>query len=317
MSQIPRIVAVIRDEATQSFSVEIEFRDVYRVIRSICVPRALVDDPRKLMIELKNAGANIRDIANTKKVFIQLKESEQKAKQIVLAKSLGWRKDGTFVSLTSTIGRKGCPEEVIRRPRSQLYQKARKRGSLRAWKRTVATPALYSSPLVFCLSATFAATTLRMSDLNSFGIMLVAPTKSGKSTIQLAAGSVIGFRKESHLPNFQCSDPALQELITAFSDHPVIVNEGELLAGDLKWRASRLNSLAYQLAEGRSKSFSKTISRPQTWYRTIFMGSLENSFRTDLERLQTIGASGSTARLIELPAASNKDPIYLIEHRVH
>ena len=43
MSQIPRIVAVIRDEATQSFSVEIEFRDVYRVIRSICVPRALVD----------------------------------------------------------------------------------------------------------------------------------------------------------------------------------------------------------------------------------------------------------------------------------
>ncbi|MGC2823733.1 MAG: hypothetical protein WA322_05800, partial [Pseudolabrys sp.] len=46
---------------------------------------------------------------------------------------------------------------------------------------------------------------------------------AGKSSIQLAAGSVIGFYEEKHLPNFRITEAALEELTASFNDHAVIV----------------------------------------------------------------------------------------------
>ena len=180
-----------------------------------------------------------------------------------------------------------------------------KKGTLAGWKQSVALEAKHSSPMVFSVCAAFAATSLKLVNLNTFGFMLVGPSRTGKSLTQLVAASVIGFSKEKHLPSFRCTDAALEELTASFNDHILLINEGELAAGDSEGdRARTLRKFAYRLAEGQSKGFSKTVNRPQTFYRTIFIGSMENP-STSLDTRSSL-ASGSYARLFDIPAVSKR-----------
>ena len=113
----------------------------------------------------------------------------------------------------------------------------------------------------------------------------------------------LGFSEGKHLPNFRITEAALEELTASFNDHAVIVNEGELLSGETKeLRARTLRSFAYRLAEGQSKGFSQTIHRPRTFYRTIFIGSIENLSVPKHNLILPNRISGSEVRLFDIPA---------------
>ena len=300
MSKHFTITAIIKDKASQKFWVRISFTDINGKKSSITVPRSLLNNPRRLTDELGDHGAKLPLGANTKKIAHQLCKLANTAVRELRVKDFGWQADGSFVSFKFKVIRKKRSMRIVS-PLSSYRQHLDMRGSLAGWKKTIAANAKYSSAMVFSICAAFAAATLKQSDLNSFGLMLVGPTKAGKSCIQLAAGSVIGFFDEKHLPNFRITEAALEELTVSFNDHVLIVNEGELLPGETREeRARTLRSFAYRLAEGQSKRFSKTVHRPQIFYRTIFIGSMEN--------LPTQGPmlpnriSGSEVRLFDISA---------------
>ena len=302
MSDNLSIMAIIKDEASQKFWVRISFTDINGKKSSIIVPRSLLNNPRRLIDELGDHGAKLPLGANNKKIANQLCKLANTAVPKVRVKDFGWQADGSFVSFKFKVIRKKRSTRFVS-PLSSYREHLDMRGSLAGWKNTIAANAKYSSAMVFGICAAFAPATLKQSDLNSFGLMLIGPTKAGKSCIQLAAGSVIGFFDEKHLPNFRITEAALEELTASFNDHVLIVNEGELLPGQTREeRARTLRSFAYRLAEGQSRRFSKTVHRPQIFYRTIFIGSMEN--------LPTQGPilpnriSGSEVRLFDISATA-------------
>lgn len=305
MSKNAKVSVVIEDQKTNTFSLKIIFRDIYRNRKSIVVPRALLTDRRRLIAELNNHGAPLPPKCNIETFLQYIRKSEKIAPHKYRAKDYGWQDDGSFVSFTRTLKPNKSNTRAKIAPLSPFADHLVKNGKLRKWRNTVAQNAKYSSPMVFSICAAFTAATLKISDLNTFGFMLVGPTKTGKSSIQLAAGSVIGFSEEKHLPNFRCTDAALEELTASFNDHVLLINEGELITGETsEQRAQKLRAFAYRLAEGQSKGFSKTINRPRSFYRTIFIGSMENHSVLQQRLTQSNQISGSEARVFDILAAT-------------
>lgn len=301
MSKGIKVRAIIEDEEKKTFSVILSFSDITRKRKSIIIPRAQLSNPRKLIEELENYGARLPRDCNKQLLAKRLCKQADNAPQKLRVASFGWQRDGSFVSFKFNKV-KGSHRNRLVAPSSPFASHLHLRGTLGGWKKTVACNAKYSSPMVLSICAAFAAATLKLSDIGTFGFMLVGPTKIGKSAVQLAAGSVIGFAREQHLPNFRNTEAALEELTASFSDHILIANEGELIPGDTKEaRARMLRSFAYRLAEGQSKGFSRTLDRPRTFYRTIFIGSIENPSMPQ----DRVVATGSEVRLFDIAAASN------------
>jgi putative DNA primase/helicase len=305
MSKIAKVSAVIEDEKTNMFSLKIVFQDIYRNQKSIVVPRAQLSDPKRLIAELNNHGAALPPKRKIQTFLQRIIKSEDVAPHKYRAKDFGWQNDGSFVSFTRTLKSDNSNSSKTIAPLSPFTDHLVKNGNLDKWQNTVARNAKYSSPMVFSICTAFAAATLKSSDLNTFGFMLVGPAKTGKSCIQLAAGSVIGFSEEKYLPNFRCTDAALEELTASFNDHVLLINEGELVLGETsEQRAQKLRAFAYRLAEGQSKGFSKTVDRPRSFYRTIFIGSMEH-YSTSQQRLtQSNQASGSEVRVFDVLAVT-------------
>jgi putative DNA primase/helicase len=101
-----------------------------------------------------------------------------------------------------------------------------RRGTHEEWSKHVAGPARYSSCMVLAICAAFAAPLLKFVGMSSFAIYLSGAAKIGKSTVTVAAGSVLGFASEDALPNFRTTDAALGELATAFNDNLMPFNDG-------------------------------------------------------------------------------------------
>lgn len=95
---------------------------------------------------------------------------------------------------------------------------------------------------------------------HSFGDLLSGPSKAGKSTAVLVAGSVIGIGQEENLPNFRTTDPALGELPATFNNMLMPINELGLLKGSAKDRHQRTRDFSYGFAEGRGTTYSKFVS---------------------------------------------------------
>ena len=160
------------------------------------------------------------------------------------------------------------PKRVLGTPRGQASIRPprkcdehlaglRLRGKHKEWLRTVAAHAKYSSRMVLGIGAALGAPVLSIARINSFGILVHGPGKSGKSTMLFGAGSVVGYGSEQDLPNFRTTDAAFGEIPLASNDSLLPLNELGLLKGSAAERRQRLRDLAYGFAEGRGTTYSK------------------------------------------------------------
>ena len=151
-----------------------------------------------------------------------------------------------------------------------------------------------------------AAPLLDFLNFHSFGILLSGPSKAGKSTALVAAGSVIGFAREKELPNFRTTDPALGELPASFNDMVVPLNELGLLKGSATTRYERIRDLAYGFAEGRGTTYSKFVTYDNGYFdpkwRALGFGTGEETFDEISLAASEVRAAGEAVRWIDLPA---------------
>jgi hypothetical protein len=158
--------------------------------------------------------------------------------------------------------------------------------------------------LGICMS--LAAPLLDFAGLNSFGILVHGPGKTGKSTMLLVAGSVIGFATERDLPNFRSTDAALGEMPASFNDMLLPMNELGLLKGGTTERSERIRDLTYGFAEGRGTTYSKFAlinkSNGERKWRSIFMATGEEAIEQISEEAGRTRASGEAIRWIDLCA---------------
>jgi putative DNA primase/helicase len=258
-----RLRAIAEDEATQQFLAVIEFRDRDGNMRRVNLPLAELDDRRALVKTLTNHGAYFADDQQANELALgKLLSAKDAAKRINFAARVGWYggRYRAFVLPNRVIGRARC-HVPIRPPHLNPGKRAcRTRGSRAEWLRTVASPAKFSSRMVFAISAALAAPLLRMAKLHSFGILVHGRGKAGKSTMLLAAASISGYRREQDLPNFRTTDTAFGEIPANSNDSLLPVNELGLLRGSAIEKRQRLRDIAYGFAEGRGTTYSQLAS---------------------------------------------------------
>jgi hypothetical protein len=310
------LIAIAEDEATREFFAVVKYRDLYGRGRRVILPRADLDDIKNLTRTLKNLGAHFSKLeTENQKALEKLMTANRSAERWKFAAKLGWY-DGhrAFVLPKHVVGTPRG-DASIHPPRVKCgahYAGLRLRGTHQEWLRTVAAHAKHSSRMVLAISAALAAPLLSTAKLNSFGVLVHGPGKSGKSTMLLGAASVIGCRDEQDLPNFRTTDPAFGEIPLAFNDALLPLNELGLLKGAAKERYQRLRDLAYGFAEGRGTTYSKWAPIEKTSsgsrWQGIAVATGEEASDQIASSAGEIRMTGESIRWIDLAATRNDAP---------
>jgi len=228
------------------------------------------------------------------------------------AVNLGWRPDDqAFVFQDRIVGAEGG--RTLLKPPLWIQYKARfhtsQAGTLEGWINDVARPCRRSTRLMLLLSASLAAALLKPLGFQSFGINLHGPSKTGKSTALIVAGSVIGISREGQLPNFNATDASLFEVARLCNDLPMPLNEAGLIDGHKRDAYATFRTLIYTLAEGQDRgrhSASSYASDPhETAFRMIFMPNSERSITELAKASGQVRDHGEYARCWDIPAVAH------------
>ena len=228
---------------------------------------------------------------------------------VLHAHHLGWRRNRkAFVLQKKVVG--AARSELKLKPPLWLNDRQlvvmRAKGDLQNWIKEIARPMRYSNSGMLILSAAFAAPLLQFAGLQSFGINLFGPAKAGKTTLLLAASSMVGIARESQLPNWNTTVASFQETARLFNDLLLPANEVGLLAGRRGDAYPKLRQLVYVFSEGRdtsrhSSSSAASVSSSATW-RGVFVSTAEHSLNTYAALSGEQRDHGEFARCLDVPA---------------
>lgn len=176
------------------------------------------------------------------------------------------------------------------------------RGSLDAWRRTVAALAVENSRLCFGISTAFAAPLLWLTGDEGGGINLRGESSKGKSTILDAAASVWGAPSKSGPNSFvrpwRATANALENV--ASQHNHCLLPMDELGEADPR----ELGESLYMLANGAGKERARATGgnrRNQSW-TTLVLSSSEQSAATLAAQGGRQIKAGQEVRLLDVPA---------------
>ena len=183
-------------------------------------------------------------------------------------------------------------------------------GTHEGWVNQVARPAMHSSRMILGICAGFAAPLLKLANAESFAIYLTGPSTVGKSTITLAAGSVVGFGTTGDLPTFRATNAGLAELFAEFNDSVLPLDEFGMLEGSANERRRRQRELTFGFAGGQSKTYSKFASRHRSAsrWRSIILANGEEASDDVAMKAGEIRIGGELKRWVEVPAVRKGEP---------
>lgn len=213
----------------------------------------------KVLGNLLNAGADLSvDEATKTSIEAAITANAPTAHR---AGQTGWRANQRcFVSLLA-VGGRSQDGSTIHRPKnaaSSAGARLSRQGTLEEWQNLVSV-ARYSTVMMVCLCASFAAPLLSLLNRPSFGLMLYGPSRCGKSTSQLVGASCLGFGIEEDLPTLNATPAGLLNLGLGFGDHALFLNEVGTARGGKKQVPAVLFESTYALMSGRD------VTRHPSW----------------------------------------------------
>ncbi|WP_298961045.1 DUF927 domain-containing protein [uncultured Methylobacterium sp.] len=312
--EYPHKIESLFDEATETWSDIYAAKNLKGQVVQIAIPRE-EQEPEQIAKAFLRKGVSLPSkdvrrgpIAAAAQVQAPIAHRAARA---------GWHPDGrAFVSFLH-VSRSSRQKHVIRPPEAALTGGAselRIQGDLKGWQ-SFARLAKHSSAMFATLSAVFAAPLLTLVKRPPFALILVGPSRCGKSSAQLLAGSAMGFSREEQLPNMNATSAGLQAMAVAFNDHALLINEVGTAAGSKKSVYDTLRNTTYALSNGQD------ITRHPTWlgastlggatYSSIQVFSSEISPDEWAARNNDSRDPGEQARLISLPVLLNgQDSIF-------
>ena len=223
---------------------------------------------------------------------------------------LGWHNENRIFATHGHIAGDQGNVKILapREGRQKLTMHLQHVGTIEAWQDIISV-AQYSTAMLLCLCATFAAPLLALLHRPNFALVLVGPSRSGKSTAQLVGASALGFGTEGHLPNLNATPAGLLAAGMAFNDHVLPINEVGTARGAKSDAYQTLKEATYALLSGqdiiRHTSWSAEGGGGTNNFQVIITLSSEHSPDVWAARGGEIRDAGETARLISVPLSSS------------
>lgn len=138
--------------------------------------------------------------------------------------------------------------------------KCSEKGTIKAWKKSVARPLQGQQLAVFTLMLAFMPPLLALTQrVGNFGFEIVGRKGTGKSTLQHLMSSVLGGAIQGDDGHYWISLDttlnAIEDVMPVHSDMPIIMDEANLLAADAtrQVKAARFQAIAFKLGYGSQK----------------------------------------------------------------
>lgn len=304
-----RVAAIAINVKNKNWKLQIVFRNLLNVERSLIVGREWLDSPRELNRELLKAGFDMENVGtqsgNPELIRYLNKCPPDKYMQAV--EKPGWLKLGECFVLPGGEVIGSFPQEILYAGDPFCDPKFERHGSLEEWQEKVAGLAWYSSRTRMGLCAAFAPVLLRFVSACEGGFHFVGLSGTGKSNILRAGVSVWSCADhqdeegKSELTSWSGSGTGFEAFAEAHSDFAMYFDE----IGSVKEEERKeLAPIIYMLANGQGKRRSNRGLQnlgPKTW-RAFFISAGEITLDTIARRLGIAVDEGARIRLANIPA---------------
>jgi hypothetical protein len=296
----------IEDRATDTWHFRFRFRDHSMKFRTITVAGDIASAASKLLPELHKAGARLPSDEKEAKRVVDAAIVQEPTRVVHCVARPGWQvdNDGTLRfsygnKLIGPSAKNTAPpfEEARRGPSGRVI-----RGSLLDWQRRVGVTAKKSPCATLLMSAAYASPLLLFAAVMSFGLDIFGGSKKGKSVALNAAGSVIGLGLEENLLTWNATTAGILELAGAWTDLPLLINEGSAMRGRRSQAYHQLRELTFALNAGRDTIRHSSWGTSGEPFRLIYAASAEHSTSEYAAMAGEKRDDGELVRLVDFPA---------------
>ena len=211
-------------------------------------------------------------------------------------KRIGWHDDrGVFVLPGEVIQRDDC-EPVYLQSDGEPDTSFRSKGTLDAWRTSVATLAVGNSRLLFAMSCAFAGPLLEPSQQAGGGFHLRGDSTEGKTSALRMAASVWG--APAFVQTWRATDSALEWVCASRCDTFLPLDELKEI------EATKIGACAYMLANGMGKGRNNQggANRPRHEWRVLFLSTGEISVQDHIREGNGKVHAGQEVRVPDIPS---------------
>ncbi|WP_428245434.1 DUF927 domain-containing protein [Ferrovibrio sp.] len=300
-----RVKAVAKVDGTSRHLAIISYQDREGNYHKEIVPMSLMQKRHLLKDKLLDGGFPLPSGDDGDAVLEHLQDTTE-VRCITIVLKTGWISRGAYA----------FPDEVVGPDRKNyLYQSpyggtpergSGTRGSLEKWKSSVAVPAEKSAIAIFAIAIAFASMLLRWHKIESGGFHYYAPNSHGKTTIIMAALSVLYPVAVNGLVHWDATTAGLEQEALRCNDALLVLDEmGHLAGEDEKLAATQAAKISYRLAggKGRLRSALYDPDGHACEWRLLFLSSGEMSIANLHAGVARKRYGGDELRLIDIPAS--------------
>ena len=285
----------------------LRWRDVRGNVHVQVVPMEHVGDSTVYRQELKRQGLLIREKRRGRDLLAEYITFSVPKSHVRLASRTGWEEPGKiYVLPDGAICAGSLGDEVLFHAPGMGEHFYAVRGTLPEWREHVGSKAIGNSRLSLAISTAFAAPLLALTDMENGGFHFKGLTSVGKTTIQVAAGSVFGGGGiRGFVRTWNATANGVEAMCHLHNDSCLMLDEIKQI--DPK----NAENVVYMIcnAMGKNRMTRQITARTSLSWRVLFLSSGELGLAEHVQAAGNKAASikgGADVRLINIPADAGK-----------
>ena len=297
-----RFIGVEHDIDTNRYELIAKFRTESGALRRVTVPNSARNKPDTIVAALLDQGSVLTGEAKSDRELIVQALAVASKKVFPVTRKRGWHKS-RYVTKSKVYGE---PQDGLkcglRDPVDRALGQAA--GDVATWRKRLKEPCTKSDLLVYSMAAAFAAPCLDILEETEGGVIgVVGKTSTGKTLSIRAALSVSGRVAAGDIPTFDAlSELGLLDYCAERNDNVAALDEGGTIEGDEKKIAQIKRKIAFRLAGGVGKIYSRHAQQQKTLAQTSFKTIVLTSDEHPMETAATIRRGGERLRYIFIPS---------------
>ncbi len=298
-----RVLGQTRSEAGEAWGLLLSWRDREGRRHQWAIPRRLIHRPgNEIAEELENAGLSCGPDARAHELLKRFVGGVKVARLLRCVTRTGWHPaEGgpVFVLPGGEAFGRDAADVILQADHASADATFRAAGTLGGWQSGVAALAVGNDRLALLISAGFAGPLLDVVGEPSGGLHLVGDSRTGKSTLLVAAASVWGKpTADGQLRTWRGTANGLEGVAAETADATLILDE--MGQADPREVGDVVYMLANETGKQRASRTGQARAR-QTW-RTLFLSSGEVTLAQKMGEAGKHTMSGLDVRLPTLPA---------------
>jgi uncharacterized protein (DUF927 family) len=302
------VLSTASSRQADNWSRLLRWRDLRGNVHIQVLPMEHVGDTNLYRSELKRQGLLVPEKVRGRDLLAAYIMFSVPESHVRLAAQTGWEEKGIIYVLPDGAICADSPEcgEVLYHPPGAVDHLYGVKGSHEEWKQCVSSKAIGNSRLQFAMSVSFAGPLLALIDAENGGFHFQGLTSVGKTTMEVAAGSVYGGGGiRGFVRTWHATANGVEAMCHLHHDACLILDEIKQVDPKIA------ENVVYLIcnAAGKSRMTRQITQRSTLSWRLLFLSSGELSLG---EHVESVGLrvapikGGANVRLINIPADAGK-----------